>query len=123
MKKAIKAIIWHLTDFADDDYRYRFCQSGTTSWRKWKRDQEKGSKKYKRTVNIPIWIHELLKPIFVNLSSDELLQKCLHRKTQNAIEALSNIIWAKFSKNTYVNRDVLELAVNSAVLELNEGPV
>ena len=69
-----------------------------------------------------VWIHELLKPIFTDLSSDELLKKCLHGKAQNANEALNNIIWTKCPKNVYVEKDVLESSVNSAVLEFNEGP-
>ena len=80
MKKAIGAVLWHSTEFADKGYQHRFCPSGTSSWCKWKRDQEDGAKKYRQTTSIPIWIHELLKPIFTDLSSDELLKKCLHGK-------------------------------------------
>ena len=119
MKKAIGAVLWHSTEFADRGYQHRFCPSGTSSWCKWKRDQEDGAKKYRQTTSIPIWIHELLKPIFTDLSSDELLKKCLHGKMQNANEALNNI---KCPKNVYVEKDVLELSVNSAVLDFNEGP-
>ena len=106
MKKAIGAVLWHSTDFGDDSYRHRFCPSGTTSWWKWKRDQAEGSKRYKGTVNIPIWIHELLKPIFTDLSSDDLLQRCLHGKTQNANEALNNIIWTKCPKNIFMLKEM-----------------
>ena len=123
MKKAVGAILWHSTNFQDDNYRHRFCPSGTTSWCKWKKNQEEGSKKSKSTINLPIWIHDLLKPIFVDLSSDELLNKCLHGKTQNANEAFNNIIWIKCPKNIFLERNALEIGVNSAVLEFNEGPL
>ena len=33
-----------------------------------------------------------MRPIFEELSGDELLSKCLHGKTPNANEALNNII-------------------------------
>ena len=122
MKKAVGAVLWHSTDFADERYQHRFCPPGPSSWCKWKRNQGDSTKKYKQTIAIPIWIHELLKPIFTELSNDELLKKCLHGKTQNANEALNNIIWTKCPKNIYVEKDVLELGVNSAVLEFNEGP-
>ena len=68
-----------------------------------------------------MWIHEILKPIFVELSDDELLNRCLHGETQNANEGLNNIIWSKCPKSIYVDRPILELGVNSAVLSYNEG--
>ena len=64
----------------------------------------------------------MIKPIFKDLSSDELLSKCLHGKTQNANESINNIIWQKCPKNNFVQRDTLQCGVNSAVIQFNEGP-
>ena len=69
-----------------------------------------------------MWIHELVKPIFKDLSSDELLSRCLHGKTQNGNEALNNIIWRKSPKGDFVDKDLLDCAVNSATVQFNEGP-
>ena len=68
-----------------------------------------------------MWIHELVKPIFKDLSSNDLVSRCLHGKTQNANEALNNIIWRKCPKGDFVEKDLLECAVNSTVLQFNEG--
>ena len=122
MKKAVGAVLWHCTQFADEAFRHRFCPSNENSWCKWQRDQITGNSTYKKSINLPKWIHDLLKPIFQDLSSDELLSKCLHGKTQNANESLNNLIWRKCPKNVFVQRDTLECAVNSAVIEFNEGP-
>ena len=81
-----------------------------------------GSTLYKKSIILPIWIHDIIKPIFQELSSDELLSKCLQSKTQNANESLNNLIWRKCPKNVFVQRDTLECAVNSAVIEFNESP-
>ena len=55
------------------------------------------------------------------MSSDELLRKCTHGKTQNCNEGLNNIIWSRCHKNTFVNMSTLEMGVASAVLYFNEG--
>ena len=45
--------------------------------------------------------------------------KCLHGKMQNANEALNNLIWAKYPKNVYVEIEVLEMGVCSAIINCN----
>jgi len=47
--------------------------------------------------------------------------KCVHGETQNANEGFNNMIWAKCPKNIFVSRPVLEMGVNSAILQFNEG--
>ena len=114
MKKAIGAILWHCTNFTNETFRHRFC------WCKWQVDKFCGTSKYKKRVSIPKWIHNFLKPIFTDLSKDSLLSKCLHGKTQNANEALNQIIWQKCQKNVFVSRHVLEMCINSAIIQFND---
>ena len=133
MKKAVGAILWHCTKFDHEDderdeieieeYRHRFCPPGSASWCKFKKLEQSDSDKfgYNNSINIPEYIHDIIKPIFVKLSSDELLCKCLHGQTQNGNEALNNIIWKKCPKAIFVERPLLEMSVNSAILEYNEG--
>ena len=121
MKKAVGAVLWHCTDFDDNSYRHRFCPTGETTWCKWQREKEHGVQQQSKT-SIPKWIHDLLKPIFEELSSDELLSRCLHGQTQNANECLNGIIWSKCPKNIFIQRDILEIGVNSAIIEFNDGP-
>ena len=71
-------------------------------------------KAHKNRINVPEWI-------FAGLNDDSLLRKCLHGETQNANEALNNIIWLKCPKNIYIQRPVFEMGVNSAILEYNLG--
>ena len=122
MKKAVGAILWHCTDFADEEYRHRFCPNGDKSWCKWRKHQSANdAKKQKIKINLPKWIHDIIKPIFEDLSRDELLSKCLHGQTQNANESLNNMIWLKCPKRVFVKRSTLEMGVNAAVLDFNEG--
>ena len=121
MKKAVGAIIWHCTDFEDSEYRHHFCPPGQLSWCKYNQDKETGKTTYKKTINIPTWIHDIIKSIFVSLSDDALLSKCLHGETQNPNKALNNIIWTRCPKSIYVNRPVMEMGVNAAVLHYNDS--
>ena len=69
------------------------------------------------------WIHEKLKPIYEDVCKGELLHKCLHGQTQNANESLNNLTWMRCPKRVFVTKSVLEMGVNSAVLEFNNGAV
>ena len=126
MKKAIGAILWHCTDFndRDDNYRHRFCPPSTPenhSWCKYQRDMSSGEKTHVNKINLPEFIHKIIEPIFMNLSDDVLLNKCLHGKTQNPNEALNKIIWTKCPKTVFVHKTVIDMGVNSAVLQFNDG--
>ena len=57
-------------------------------------------------------------PVFVSLSDDNLLQKCLHGKTQNNNESLNGLLWKRCPKDVFVGRVTLELGVASAVTAL-----
>ena len=70
---------------------------------------------------MPLVIHQLVKPNFLDLSNETLLSKCLHGKTQNTNESINNIIWTKCPKNIYVQRNVLEMGVSFAVNNFNDG--
>ena len=78
--------------------RHKYCPRSAESWCKYQADKTAGKKEYKTKINIPKAIHELMKPIFKDLSSDELLEKCTHDETQNANEALNNLIWQNVLK-------------------------
>ena len=122
MKKAVGAILWHCTDFGDDEKGHQYCPRSPSSWCKYQKDKVLDTKKYKKSINLPIWIHKILRPIFEDLSKDELLSRCLHGKIQNSNEALNSLIWKKCPKSVFVEKDTLECAVHSAILSYNEGP-
>ena len=123
MKRAIGAILYHCTKFEgyDDEYRHGFCPSGKDSWCKYKKDKVTGKNTHKNKINLAEWIHKIIKPVFMDLSDEVLLSKCLHGETQNANEALNKIIWSKCPKTVFVERKVLEMGVNVAVIQYNDG--
>ena len=63
---------------------------------------------------------ELL-PIYMELSSDELLSKCLHGKMQNQNESFNATIWECLPKTKYKLFTHMELATYDAVACFNIG--
>ena len=55
------------------------------------------------------------------MSDDNLLQKCLHGKTENNDESLNGLIWKRCPKDVFVGCVTLELVVASAVIPFNDG--
>ena len=55
------------------------------------------------------------------MPKEELLSKCFHGQTQNTNQALNAIIWTRYPKNIFVGRTTLEMGVNYAILNLNNG--
>ena len=121
MKKSIIAILYHCSQNDNEDDRHKFCPRSANSWCSYQSDKHTGKNTYKMNVNLPAAISNLLKPIFKDLSHDELLKKCTHGLTQNSNESIHNIIWQKCPKTVYVDKHVLDIATASAVIAYNDG--
>ena len=121
MKKAVGAVLFHCSNLNLESERHKFCPTGEGSWCKWQSDRVTGKAEYKKKLSLPDAVKEKLKPIFAELSSHDLLSKCMHGLTQNANESLNNIIWKKCPKRIFVTRAVLEMAVYSAIIDFNNG--
>ena len=98
MKKAIGAVLFHCSESECDEQRHLFCPRTENSWCKWQSDQIAGKETYKTKISLPSVIKTLIKPIFINLGYNSLLEKCLHHKTQKSLNCL---IWNRFPKSVY----------------------
>eukprot|EP00112_Aurelia_sp_Birch-Aquarium-sp1_P017849 Seg418.7 transcript_id=Seg418.7/GoldUCD/mRNA.D3Y31 product="hypothetical protein" protein_id=Seg418.7/GoldUCD/D3Y31 len=121
MKKSVGALLYHYSENEDLEKRHHFCPRGPNSWCKFQSDKSTGKNSYREKIGIPLAIHEKIKPIFQDLSSDALLSKCLHGKTQNVNESLNQVIWKRCPKDIYVERFTLETGVASAIINFNDG--
>ena len=92
MKKVIDAVLFHCSESEFDEQRHLFCPRTENSWCKWQSDQITGKETYKTKISLPSAIKTLIKPIFVDLSNNSLLEKYLHHKTQNVKESLNGLI-------------------------------
>ena len=62
-----------------------------------------------------------LKPMYAELTSDEMLQRCLHGMTQNQNESFNAMIWERIPKSTFISLKHLQFGVNDAVSNFNIG--
>ena len=81
MKQAIEAVLFHCPESERNDQRHFFCPRTEKSlmWM----ERSTGKETHKTKISSLSAIKTLVKPIFVYLSNNSLLEKCLHRKTQN----------------------------------------
>ena len=97
------------------------CLWTAESWCKYQADKLNNTSTYKEKPDIPAIIRETIRPVFISLSDEELLSKCLHGKTQNNNESLNGLIWKRCLKDVFVGRTTLELGVASAIISFNNG--
>ena len=95
MKVAIGAVLCHSTELREKENPSLYFPQGPETWFKYWMDEIKNTNKFVEEPGMLIAIYEVIKSIFLDLSKDTLLVKCLHSKTQNADEALRNLIWTK----------------------------
>ena len=107
MKKAIGAVLFFCWESECDEQRHLVCPRTKNSWCKWQSDQITGKETYKTKISLPSAIKTLIKPIFVDLSNNSLLEKCLHHKTQNVNESLNCLIRNRCPKSVYCSNKII----------------
>lgn len=93
MRRFIWAIYFHKLS-SDLKPSHGLCPSGPNSWCQYNKSLHNGSK-YKNKHSIAPAIMEAIKPVFRDLSSEDLLKKCLHGRSQNMNESLNHLIWCR----------------------------
>ena len=78
MKVAIGAVLYHSTEFKETENRHLYCPRGTDTWCKYWKDKLNNEKQFVEKPGMPIAVCDIIKPIFLDLSNDTLLKKCLH---------------------------------------------
>ena len=120
MKSAIHAGLFHVASSKNNN-RHDHCPEGADSWCLHNRDKANGVSNYKPGIGLPLHVVAKVKPIYQDLSSDALLEKCLHGKTQNANECLNGLIWQRAPKTSFVGTVHVELAMYDAIAHFNIG--
>ena len=75
MKKSLLAVLWHCANITDSTIRHQYCPRINNSWCTFWGENKSH---YIYSVNIPLAIHNAIKPIFVDLCSENLLKQSLH---------------------------------------------
>ena len=96
-----------------------FCDKDA-QWCKMRENKKLGIP-FTNKPGLPIAIRDYIMPIFQDLSTPQLLEKCFHGKTQNCNESLNGFIWKRLPKDIFMGSNVLIMGVYSAVLAFNSG--
>ncbi|GFW38449.1 uncharacterized protein TNCV_1333021 [Trichonephila clavipes] len=109
-----------LQRYYDLNPQHGLCPLGDDSWCGYNRSKLKDDT-YKHKHNLPIAIMHCIKKVFRDLSSPELLSRCLHGKTQNCNESLNSVIWSIIPKTVFVQLGTLKTGVYESISIYNQG--
>ena len=121
MMKAVWALFFHIAS-TNENPKHELCPKEEQSWCKYNRGLQKGGK-YTHHYSLPLPVMELIKPIFRDFASPELLKKCLHGQTQNLNESVNSVIWSRIPKTVFVGLETLHLGVYDAIATFNDGNI
>ena len=82
MKTSIYASLFHVASSKKHSY-HDHCMKGAQSWCAYQKHTAIGASSYKPGPGLPLKVIAELKPVYKQLSTNELLAKCLHGLTQN----------------------------------------
>uniref|UniRef100_A0A6P7GLM6 Uncharacterized protein LOC114343927 n=1 Tax=Diabrotica virgifera virgifera TaxID=50390 RepID=A0A6P7GLM6_DIAVI len=107
----------------DKNPLHQKCPIGEKSWCEWQRAAAtKELKNFKHTYTALLNdVLEAIKPIYENLSSDALLERCVGGFTQNNNESVNQLIWKISPKILSGTSNLVEIAANVDVSTFNEG--
>lgn len=92
------------------------------SWCSWQRAKATNTlNSYHQKPALYSDVTKAIEPIFRDLSSDDLLQRCVGGFTQNSNESLNNVIWRIASKISHSGVKIVNIAANIAICTFNCG--
>ena len=125
MKMAIAAVLHHCTqkekDGEDKEDRHKYCPKDAETWCKYQQSKVEDTEFKGDRVNTCLPVYDLIRPLWLKWSNDDLLNKCLHGQTQNVNEAFNQIVWKRAPKDVFVGKNIFQMAVASAVVSFNDG--
>lgn len=111
MRRAILATLYHTTGKSHD-----YCPVD-----EWCYVHNSTMKEPKYKTDLPANYFDLLKPIYEDLSTDELLTRCSSVSTQNANESVNAEIWRRSPKVGWCSRKSVYVGTCMAIIGFNAG--
>lgn len=120
MIRDINATFFHCVS-NDTAPQHQFCPTGEDSWCKYNKAIAKNETPPRIKAKIPRDLARYVRPIFVRLSSRDLLTRCSLGATQNQNESFNKVVWSRASKTLFLSKPTVSFAVNLSVITFNEG--
>ncbi|GBM95278.1 hypothetical protein AVEN_199273-1 [Araneus ventricosus] len=100
---------------------HRRYPEGVDSWCKCQRTRALDKPFKDKSTKLPQHIINIVKPMYMKLCDQQLLCKCLHDKTQNAIESFNGMLWNFVPKLHFVELQIMQLEAFMSVLQFKCG--
>jgi len=121
MRNDIWATLYHKLS-TNENPQHDKCPVGVDSWCTWQRSKVLGTlSTYEHKNPMHKDVFDAVKPIYEELSSDDLLSRCLGGYTQNNNESFNAVVWSIAPKTVSSCKTVLDIATDIAVITFNDG--
>lgn len=121
MKNEIWATLYHKIS-TNEKPQHEKCPPGSDSWCTWQKAKATNSlDSYHHKPALNIEVFNAIKPVYEELSKDELLIRCLGGYTQNNNESFNATVWSLAPKSSSSGKKVLDIASDLAVCIFNDG--
>jgi hypothetical protein len=115
MLKSCLGSMYHVSGY------HNSCPKSVNTWCQFQKDKLEGTSLYKSKGELPVDVRKAILPIYTALCKPEMLEKCLHGKTQNANESFNGMIWNRVPKSTHVGLNILSVGVYDTIAHFNEA--
>lgn len=121
MREAIWATLYHKIS-TDENPQHDKCPPGEDSWCSWQKAKATGTlDEHKHKPPMSEIVFSAVKPIYEELTSDDLLTRCIGGFTQNSNESFNSVVWSMAPKTVSSGKNILDIAANMAVCTYNDG--
>lgn len=121
MKTAIWATLLHKIS-TDNHPQHDDCPTGENSWCSWQRAKSSNTlATYTHKSLMSDIVYEAIKPVYEQLTTDDLLTRCIGGFTQNSNESFNSTVWAMAPKTMNSGKIIIDIATNIASCVFNDG--
>nr|XP_012148628.1 PREDICTED: uncharacterized protein LOC105663565 [Megachile rotundata] len=122
MRKTIWATYYQKSS-TNEKPQHSFCPSDLHSWCKYRKSEaEESVENFTRNkLSLSDKVLKILKPIYEDLTSTNLLERCIGAETQNNNESLNSLIWTFAPKHIHCGARTVQIATFLATCIFNEG--
>ena len=121
MRTAIWATFFHKFS-TDEKPNHDNCPEGADSWCAYRVAEATGElDTFKHPPALDDQIQPLLKKVYEDLTTEDLLERCIGADTQNSNKAFNSCVWHLVPKNMFAGKKIVEIASYCAACTFNEG--
>lgn len=121
MRNDIWATLSHKLS-TDAQPQHEKCPEGEQSWCSWQRAKAANTlHEYVHKPPLHLDVFAAIKPVYEDLSSDDLLSCCLGGYTQNKNESYNNCVWSMAPKAFLSGKTLLNISADIATCHFNDG--